>query len=291
MKSDIPTYSEPTDIENRLQALEQAVGEFVSAESSNVHDAPEEMEESPNYFGGDDFDFPWKVGLTLDDGVYYVTCSGGMANGYLAGSKLTSKVYSATSFVSAYSSGAHVYVEYTHATSAGASAAFGANILYGTIPSNSKDKLYVKIAQTVNDVGGNPSIQQYVSSKVVVEDAHRGQIVMQATGTTIPEFWQICDGTNGTPDMTDKFPRGGTDAGANNLHGGDGGGSTNNHSDHGSQMTDVVTNVSGYLGGSEVVMNITTEQIEYLIPPETGSQHSETSNVPEHVELQFVMRL
>ena len=70
-----------------------------------------------------------------------------------------------------------------------------------------------------------------------------GVILMWAgTLASIPAGWNLCDGTNGTPDLRDKFIKG---AAAGAGGGGTGGNLTHAHADHASH-----THGPGTLGGT-----------------------------------------
>lgn len=56
--------------------------------------------------------------------------------------------------------------------------------------------------------------------------------VWSGTLASIPAGWRLCDGSNGTPDLRDKFVKG---AAAGDGAGGTGGAATHTHNDHAAQ--------------------------------------------------------
>lgn len=47
-----------------------------------------------------------------------------------------------------------------------------------------------------------------VSTAEVMAALPKGVILQWGARTTVPRGWNICDGTNGTPDLRGRFPRG-----------------------------------------------------------------------------------
>ena len=61
-----------------------------------------------------------------------------------------------------------------------------------------------KIKKAVDDVGDTNI------ALVNKNSLPKGSIIMFNSAENIPDKWQICDGTNGTPNLVDKFIKAGT---------------------------------------------------------------------------------
>jgi len=108
-----------------------------------------------------------------------------------------------------------------------------------------------------------------------VSDAKIGTIRLFANANPPPAGWAVCDGTNGTVDLRDKFivGHGGSwPAAGGYLHHG---GAENNHADHG---------IDGAEDGLDFnAMMITQSQ--------TGIDHTETDNRPPYTALRMIQRI
>lgn len=128
-----------------------------------------------------------------------------------------------------------------------------------------------------------------------------GAIVMwSGTLASIPTAWVLCDGTNGTPDLRDRFIYGWT-AGVN--PGGTGGSATHTHDDHAAHShgpgtlggtTGVNSTQSAQLVG---VINVAADGHTHAFTVTTGAtannsaqSHSSASNLPPYFKLAFIMK-
>jgi len=93
--------------------------------------------------------------------------------------------------------------------------------------------------------------------------------------SAIPSGWVLCDGTNGTPDLRDKFVKG---AAAGQNPGGTGGSSTHTHADHpalahsGSAVADHASHTHQY-----------TDIVNHTHPV-TDPGHNHTQNAHNHIQ-------
>lgn len=125
---------------------------------------------------------------------------------------------------------------------------------------------------------------------------------------TIPTGWQLCDGTNDTPDLRDKFVRGanndtdllGTGGGTSHTHTNSATDTGNSHS-HGDY---VVNGNSGNSGASAVVSGSGatssgnhTHYLEGTVQYVAAHSHtlsdtnSVTTTLPPYIKLYFIMRM
>lgn len=56
----------------------------------------------------------------------------------------------------------------------------------------------------------NEKIKKAVDNAGNTNSLPKGSIIMFSNTENIPDEWQICDGTNGTPNLIDKFIKAGT---------------------------------------------------------------------------------
>ncbi|HKS36366.1 MAG TPA: hypothetical protein VJW76_04190 [Verrucomicrobiae bacterium] len=120
----------------------------------------------------------------------------------------------------------------------------------------------------------------------------RGSIVMwSGSPTNIPSGWALCDGSNGTPDLSDRFVMGFNPAVPTNVIGQTGG--TTNHThvvDIGNLTTTTANGTAGVVApfnGNETWFN---EAHNHTVnPPATTS--TATPHIPPYVRLGFIMKL
>ncbi|MFH0912875.1 MAG: hypothetical protein V1884_01125 [Candidatus Omnitrophota bacterium] len=118
-----------------------------------------------------------------------------------------------------------------------------------------------------------------------VSGTPRGTIVMwSGTLATIPTGWALCNGTNGTPDLRDKFIYG---TSAAEEPGATGGATTHTHTvdiaSFASSSNSSSTSTS--LGGSPAAAT----HSHSIDPPSTAT--SSDSNLPPYYKLAFIMKL
>jgi hypothetical protein len=128
-----------------------------------------------------------------------------------------------------------------------------------------------------------------------------GAILMwSGTLASVPSGWKLCDGTNGTPDLRDRFIYGWT-AGAD--PGGTGGTSTHSHDDHAAHShgpgtlggtTGVNSTQSAQLVG---VINVAADGHTHGFSVTTGAtannsaqSHSSANHLPPYFKLAFIMK-
>lgn len=98
----------------------------------------------------------------------------------------------------------------------------------------------------------------------------------------IPAGWQLCDGTNGTPDLDGIFPQG---AGAANPVGGAGGNRNHNHTFTGAGHTHVMTpSPPGAIMGGATFENVTSSV------PATGTTDN-SPNRPPFLTLAYIQKV
>jgi len=119
-----------------------------------------------------------------------------------------------------------------------------------------------------------------------VSGTPRGSILMwSGTLATIPTGWALCDGTNGTPDLRDRFIYG---VSAAEEPGATGGATTHTHT------VDIAAFASGSpsgttdiaIGGAKAASDAHTHSVN---PPSTAT--SSDSNLPPYYKLAFIMKL
>lgn len=104
-------------------------------------------------------------------------------------------------------------------------------------------------------------------------------VLWQGSVASIPAGWLLCDGTSGTPDLTDKFVRGAGDT----FNPNDTGGSIQHaHSFTGDGHTHTLVAGSGVAGG--VVLSTTTNSVQV-----TGSSGL-ADNIPPFYALAYIMK-
>lgn len=120
----------------------------------------------------------------------------------------------------------------------------------------------------------------------------RGSIVMwSGSATNLPAGWALCDGSNGTPNLSDRFVLGFNPAIPANAIGQTGG--TTNHThvvDIGSVNTSTANGTAGVFApfnGNETWFN--EAHSHSVNPPATTS--TATSHIPPYVRLGFIMKL
>jgi hypothetical protein len=123
--------------------------------------------------------------------------------------------------------------------------------------------------------------------------------IVMWSGSTVPDGWALCDGSNGTPDLLDCFIRG---SDLKNI--GQTGGSTvhahgtephyHNHG-HGSIETDLGTVTSGPGERTVGLFRWGRHSHEVKFPPISSSRESpdteETDHLPPFYQLAFIMKL
>ena len=136
-----------------------------------------------------------------------------------------------------------------------------------------------------------------------------GAIILWADGD-IPSGWQLCDGTNETPDMRSRFARGATDS--DDLLD-SGGATTHTHTNPNTGTKSAHTHTaSNSTGGMNDLLNHTknsppggsshpaAEVHSHGVSLTTGSgdSHSHTvgitnaaNNMPPHIKLYYIMRI
>ena len=114
----------------------------------------------------------------------------------------------------------------------------------------------------------------YLWSVSVTADLPKYSIIMwYGTLATIPTGWQICDGTNGTPDLRNYFVRGTPDGmAADNVSRG-----SNVHDHDG--ITGLKTGISIFLTGLNAIA--TTSHFHTI---------AEDDNIPEYKRMVFIMK-
>jgi len=131
-------------------------------------------------------------------------------------------------------------------------------------------------------------------------------VAFNGTLAAIPSGWQLCDGTNGTPDLRDKFIKG---AAAGDGAGGTGGAATHTHASHGalSHTGGAVTNHNGFTGtlsstpipaGTGSALAATTHSHDmdhghaFTQPSAHAAQSHDTPNSePPYYKLVWIMRI
>ena len=120
----------------------------------------------------------------------------------------------------------------------------------------------------------------------------RGSIVMwSGSPTNIPSGWALCDGSNGTPNLSDRFVMGFNPAVSTNMIGQAGGTTNHNH------VVDIASFNTGSTGPTAAVVapfngdvNWFTESHAHTVnPPATTS--TATDHIPPFVRLGFIMKL
>lgn len=120
----------------------------------------------------------------------------------------------------------------------------------------------------------------------------RGSIVMwSGSATNIPAGWALCDGSNGTPNLSDRFVMGFNPAIPANVIGQTGGATNHTHS------VDIAPFTSGTAGGSAGVIApfngnetwFTEGHAHTVNPPATTSTAAD--HIPSYVRLGFIMKL
>ena len=133
-----------------------------------------------------------------------------------------------------------------------------------------------------------------------------GSIILWKTGT-IPDGWQLCDGTNGTPNMIGKFARG---ASVDGDLGATGGGSTHTHTNpntstranhnHGGSTTKTSGSGGAYGArtgtGWHASNDSHTHGGTYSVSAEDSHSHTmsdtgSSDNMPTYITRQFIMRI
>jgi microcystin-dependent protein len=115
------------------------------------------------------------------------------------------------------------------------------------------------------------------------------------TGVTIPDGWALCDGTNGTPNLIDKFIMGGTTA----TVGQQGGSSTvtlvsanlppHSHGVLVGPQTGVVNGLPGLVGAATITTDTRNAGTVYSDSSSGSSQP--ISIIPSYYKLVYIMKL
>ncbi len=122
-----------------------------------------------------------------------------------------------------------------------------------------------------------------------VWDAPRGTIRMWNDASNIPHGWHICDGTNGTPDLRNRFvvatgsSYSAGDTGGYKYHGG----SQNNHDAHDLEHDHNLNFTGMVAGGSDY--NVYSSSTQNALS--TAATHSQTDNRPPYYALTYIMKL
>lgn len=112
----------------------------------------------------------------------------------------------------------------------------------------------------------------------------------------IPFGWALCDGTNGTPDMRDKFVKG---AAAGQNPGGTGGNLTHTHADHAYTPAGTVGGIAATATSAVKVgtsaSNAAAQSHTHPAPAFNGTPaalaHDAPNHEPPYYKLAFIMKL
>lgn len=112
----------------------------------------------------------------------------------------------------------------------------------------------------------------------------------------IPPGWALCDGTNGTPDLRDKFVKG---AAAGQNPGGTGGNLTHTHADHNYTPAGAVAAIGATATSAVKVgtsaSNAAAQTHTHAAPAFTGTpaalSHDSPNHEPPYFKLAFIMKL
>ena len=131
-----------------------------------------------------------------------------------------------------------------------------------------------------------------------------GSIILWAEAV-IPEGWQVCDGTNGTPDLVGRFPRGAssdsdlltTGGSATHVHGNGSTSSGGAHTHAGISGTTGVSSTSNVYAGPEGPA-AQPHTHNYSASVQSGGEHSHAigntgaaSSMPPYKTLVYIMRV
>ena len=131
-----------------------------------------------------------------------------------------------------------------------------------------------------------------------------GSIILWAEAA-IPEGWQVCNGTNGTPNLVGRFPRGAssdsdlltTGGSATHVHGNGSTGSGGAHTHAGISGTTGVSSTSNVYGGPEGPA-AQPHTHKYSASVQSGGEHSHAigntgsaSSMPPYKTLVYIMRV
>lgn len=117
-----------------------------------------------------------------------------------------------------------------------------------------------------------------------------GIIIWSGAENMIPNNWHLCDGTNGTPDLRNRFVIGA----GNNYEVGDLGGeashvlSINEMPSH-SHMINKSTSSQGGSGSYPIVSNMTAQNYNFTTLTSGGSQPH--NNMPPYYALCYIMKI
>lgn len=121
-------------------------------------------------------------------------------------------------------------------------------------------------------------------------------VLWSGTLAAIPAGWALCDGTQGTPDLRDRFVKG---SAAGQDPGGTGGAQTHTHADHVYTPAGTVAGIGQSATGAVKVgtsaSNAAASNHTHPAPAFTGTQanlsHDSPNSEPPYYKLAFIMKL
>lgn len=125
-----------------------------------------------------------------------------------------------------------------------------------------------------------------------------GMIVMWSGSVgAIPSGWLLCDGTNGTPNLVDKFVRG---TGTSGSIGTTGGSDTHTHTAHsytptGTNSAIAASGSATSMGGTTIANTVADNTHTHAAPTFTGDAasltHTTVDNIPAYYYLAFIIKI
>lgn len=122
------------------------------------------------------------------------------------------------------------------------------------------------------DLPYNDYSTKFVSTEWFHKLLPKGSIIMFNGGSKIPDGWALCDGTNGTPNLIDKFIKAGTSNGPSN---------DSNSQDYPVVLTSENTPTSSH---AHVVKTMTTDNINISLPEHTHKLKWVKTTIRKRVE-------
>ena len=181
-----------------------------------------------------------------------------------------------------------------------------------------KDEIPTKVSQLTNDssyatTSQIPDVSNFATKTEVSSSSIPSGLICMWSGSTVPTGWALCNGTNGTPDLRNRFIVGsgssyaiGTTGGSNTVtlttaqmpshtHTGSTGSASASYKGKAGQMSSYMNNETGYPlmddVGNQGTGTISLGSHSHTLTIDSAGSGSAHENRPPYYALAFIMKL